>query len=293
MFQTTPYILLHLDPPLGKVGGRALRWKKYSWDCSGMDTDQWEINYLQEGSVIVPQENGPVTYSQGSVRIFSHAGSGLVTSPDPVLHEVYMTFRPEEPPMPISEENVAGWRSVVHYAILPDHVTDPAVCEKVGLLMKNAARDIQSDSCIAPSLRARTCLYEILTILTEYSVRTARRRLASPRPRSRYTQRTCRFIKDHLGEKLTVAEIAEAVGVSYNHLKAVFQKDMNMPLVEYINRERIRRVEYLVTAEDRTLEEAGAAVGIQDPKYLSRLFRRYTGMTVTEYRRVCQGREDL
>lgn len=293
MFSTSPYVLLHLDPPLRRVGGRSFRWENYSWFYPGREIEHWEITYLQEGSVIVPQNGENVTYPQGSLRVFCHKGSGYVTSPDPVLHEIFMTFRPVEPPVPISEEDVANWRSAIHYAILPDHVTDPAVCEKVSLLLKTAVKAIHSEDCIAPSLRARTCLYEILTILTEYSVRTARRRLAAPQSRSRYTKKACAYVREHLGEKLTVSEVAEAAGISYNHLKTVFQKDMNMPLVEYINRQRIRRVEHLITTGEHTLEEAGAAVGIHDPKYLSRLFRRYAGMTVTEFRRISQYKYDL
>ena len=293
MFYTSPYVLLHLNPPPHRVGGRAFRWENYSWDYPGRDIDCWEINNQQEGSILKPQNDSIVTYPQGSLRVFCHSGSGPVTSPDPVLHEVFMTFRLAETPEPISEEAVAGWKSEIHYAILPDHVTDPAVCERVGLLLKTAAKDINSDDCIAPSLRARTYLYEILTILTEYSVTTARQRLSIPHLRSRYTRRACRFIQEHLGEKITVAEIAEAAGISYNHLKTVFQGDMNMSLVEYLNRKRIQQVEFMVAAEHRSLEEAGAAVGIHDPKYLSRLFRRYTGMTVSEYRRVYSKKADL
>jgi len=38
--------------------------------------------------------------------------------------------------------------------------------------------------------------------------------------------------------------------------------------------------------ESMNLADAGAAVGIPDTKYLSRLFHRYTGMTVPEFRHI-------
>ena len=40
-------------------------------------------------------------------------------------------------------------------------------------------------------------------------------------------------------------------------------------------------------------EDAGEAVGIQDPKYLGRLFRRYVGMTISEYRKLCREEQEL
>ena len=54
----------------------------------------------------------------------------------------------------------------------------------------------------------------------------------------------------------------------------------------YINRSKIRLVQHHITAEKMTLHQAGQAVSIPEPKYLSRLFRRYTGISVQEYRRI-------
>lgn len=285
MFPTTPYMLIRLDPAPTRLGGNTKRLENYSYQYTGKDPDLVEINYLLEGSVIVPHEEGPVTYPQGSIRVFTHGATGLVTSPDPVLHEIYLNFRCVQLPEPMEEADVAAWRNTVHHAILPTRVDDPTVCERAALIMRTVSRTIRDEDCIALSLRARTCLYEILTIFTEYCVRTARQKQAARQIQSPYTKKACRYIREHLGDKFAVTEVAQAAGISYNHLKAVFQQDMNMSLVEYANRERIRRVEYLLAAEDLSLEEAGNAVGIHDVKYLSRLFRRYTGMTCSEYRK--------
>ena len=45
--------------------------------------------------------------------------------------------------------------------------------------------------------------------------------------------------------------------------------------------------EQLLLENNLTPEAAGEQVGIHDIKYLSRLFRRYSGMTITEYLRSC------
>ena len=66
-----------------------------------------------------------------------------------------------------------------------------------------------------------------------------------------------------------------------------------MTLMEYVNDQRIMKVREMLAASDISSAKAGEAVGIQDPKYLSRLFRRYTGMTITEYRNLCREGQDL
>ena len=56
-----------------------------------------------------------------------------------------------------------------------------------------------------------------------------------------------------------------------------------MTIVEYINREKLKLVKDQITTMKVTLEEAGAEVGITDVKYLSRLFKKYNGITAMEY----------
>jgi len=59
-----------------------------------------------------------------------------------------------------------------------------------------------------------------------------------------------------------------------------------MPLLEYINRCRIHAAERYIAEGELTLREIGEKVGIRDEKYLSRLFRRYIGVSPAEYRRI-------
>ena len=139
------------------------------------------------------------------------------------------------------------------------------------------------------SLKLRTILYEVLAILTEQAVLQARDLLQNTsRSISPYTEKAREYLDENLSRKVPVTEVADYVGISYDHMNRVFRQDMDMTLLEYANRARIRLVEQYITGDGLTLEEAGDKVGIHDVKYLRRLFRRYTGMTIMEYRRVCQ-----
>ena len=59
---------------------------------------------------------------------------------------------------------------------------------------------------------------------------------------------------------------------------------MGMTLVEYSNCAKVQRVRELITSRNISLTDAGLAVGIDDVKYLSRLFKKYSGVTSAEYR---------
>ena len=280
------YFLISLNPPPLWLQANTQTWENFVTEYSGSDPTRMEINYLQEGSVVAYRKDGSLSCPPKSLWIFLHSGSLKVVSPNPVMQEAYISFRLTDTPKIISTEEAANWRFEAHYALLPEQVTDPVVCEKVATLLKAAAKILNSGGFVASSLRVRAYLYEMLAILTEYAMLTARQNLASAPPESRYTKRAVWYIRDHIAERFSVADVAAAVGISYSHLKAVFLKEMGMSLVEYANRERIRRAEHMISVEGRSQEEASAAVGFQDPKYMGRLFRRYTGMTCLECRRL-------
>ena len=107
---------------------------------------------------------------------------------------------------------------------------------------------------------------------------------ASPGNR-RHCTRAKAYISQNIAKKLTVADVASAVGVSKNYLTNVFSNTEGMPLMEYINRSKLSYMMILIRRYGYTLAQAGKHVGMTDVNYISRLFKRYYGMTVTEYKR--------
>jgi len=57
----------------------------------------------------------------------------------------------------------------------------------------------------------------------------------------------------------------------------------NITLKQYINREKINKVIQMTCIEKMSLKEAGETVGIFDPNYLSRLFKKQTGLSYRQY----------
>ena len=107
---------------------------------------------------------------------------------------------------------------------------------------------------------------------------------ASPGNR-RHCIRAKAFISENIDRRLTVGDIAKAIGVSKNYLTNVFSNTEGVPLMEYINRSKLSYMMLLIRRYGYTLAQAGKHVGFTDVNYISRIFRRYYGMTVTEYKR--------
>ena len=101
----------------------------------------------------------------------------------------------------------------------------------------------------------------------------------------RHCARAKAFISENLNRRLTVSDVAAAVGVSKNYLTNVFSASEGVPLMEYINRSKLSYMLVLIRRYGYTLAQAGKQVGFTDVNYISRIFKRYYGMTVTEYQR--------
>lgn len=101
----------------------------------------------------------------------------------------------------------------------------------------------------------------------------------------RYCDRAKTFISENIDRRLSVSDVANAVGVSKNYLTNVFSGSEGVPLMEYINRRKLSYMLELIRRYGYTLAQAGEHVGFTDANYVSRIFKRYYGMTLTEYRR--------
>jgi len=287
------YYLIRLNPPPEHVKIRQNRKENYRWRhrCSGEGL--CEIGYLHEGTLSEIHQGQEITYPQGSVYTNLFTRDHEKYSISPVMHEFYLQFSLAEPPQLLPEDEVSRWANTgrnIHCAILPEYISNLSACERIGSLLKTGV-NIARMNPLVRSLKIRTIIYECLTILTEQAILQAREHLQrTSRDESPFTRKARKFVEEHLSEKLQVSAIAEHVGISYEHMNRVFRRDMGMTLVDYINRTRIRRVEQYITQNGATMEKAADLVGISDTKYLSRLFRRYVGISATEFRQTYQER---
>lgn len=92
------------------------------------------------------------------------------------------------------------------------------------------------------------------------------------------------WIDDHLGETLAVDVVAKQAGVGRATLARHFRDKLGMTLSQYLLHKRIDRAKSLLGTTNLTISEVGAAVGIADPQYFNKQFRRVSGESPTQYR---------
>lgn len=92
------------------------------------------------------------------------------------------------------------------------------------------------------------------------------------------------YIDQHIEMKLTAEVIADALGISRRSLYTMFMKNMDRPVHDYIKERKIALSEHYLTMNLSVLEAANM-VGIDSQSYFCRLFKKYKGVTPSDYKK--------
>lgn len=97
-------------------------------------------------------------------------------------------------------------------------------------------------------------------------------------------EKAIEYIKLHYSESITLNEVAEYTYVSTYYLSRMFTKELGKNFVDYLNEIRIERAKEFLRQTDYKTYEIAEMVGVRDAHYFSKLFKKYTGMTPSEYK---------
>jgi len=100
-----------------------------------------------------------------------------------------------------------------------------------------------------------------------------------------YVNKAKTYIKSRISQKISINDIAKYLHVSSSYICVVFKKITGETIVEYINKYRLYLIKNYVASQNMTLKEACALVGIKDPAYASRLFKKTENQSIREFKR--------
>lgn len=107
---------------------------------------------------------------------------------------------------------------------------------------------------------------------------------ALPPQTSMLVKRAITYMHQNYTRPLKRWEIAEAVGVSENYLSRVFNQELGLSPWDYLNRFRINQAKELFRGTQGSVKSIAGQVGFKDPKYFSRVFRKLTALSPSEFR---------
>lgn len=86
-------------------------------------------------------------------------------------------------------------------------------------------------------------------------------------------------------EPINIELLANAFFISVSHLQHLFKAQTGITIVDYVNKTRIDNSRTLLRNTDLHISAISEKVGIFDYNYFSRMFKKYVGVTPTQYRK--------
>lgn len=104
-----------------------------------------------------------------------------------------------------------------------------------------------------------------------------------------YLDKAILFMQQRIEEQLSLSELANHIGVSRQHLNYIFRKSSGTTPIYFFLSLKMQRACQMLDATNFSVKEVSNSLGIDDPFYFSRLFKKIIGMSPKAYRNQLRG----
>ena len=143
------------------------------------------------------------------------------------------------------------------------------VSRKYALRIENMTDDAERSQLLRDMVR------EYCTYVQRYSLRNY----------SPLVQRVINHINLNLQTALSLKSLSAMCFISPSYLSNIFKQETGQTLTDYINTQRMKRAELLLGRSEEPIAQVAEKVGILDVNYFTKMFKKTTGVTPTQYRR--------
>lgn len=144
--------------------------------------------------------------------------------------------------------------------------------------------ELEIDEIVSSSYKYSS-IYEGMSVILDQLFHLVQAESRSKEDQSKLALGIERYILNRYTELLSLPSIAEYFGITPATVSSLFKKYKGIPPMEFMIRLRIEKAkELLRIVPPLTIRDVAAAIGYEDPYYMSRLFKSVTGMSPSEFR---------
>lgn len=143
--------------------------------------------------------------------------------------------------------------------------------------------EVEQEEPAVRDLRVQMLLHDFFASLVKLSPVTATGGVI-PQTKESYVHRSLDFLHTHYAEDITVAQLANLVGLDRKYLSALFKNAVGLPPQQYLLKYRMERASELLKRGKLTVGEVARSVGYHDALLFSKMFRKTIGVSPSDYR---------
>lgn len=99
------------------------------------------------------------------------------------------------------------------------------------------------------------------------------------------------YVEENYTQKITLKKVAEIFEINESYLSRMFKSETGKNLIYYVNEMKMRKARELLCNPKIIIKEAATAVGIEDQFYFNKLFKKFYGISPSEYCKRINGKD--
>ncbi|MFC4387908.1 AraC family transcriptional regulator [Gracilibacillus marinus] len=102
---------------------------------------------------------------------------------------------------------------------------------------------------------------------------------------SMYVKKVVEYIHENYDYDIKVEQLSALTHLHANYLHRIFKETMGCTIVEYLTKVRIEKAKLFITQTDIPITDIASFIGMNSSQYFSKVFKKETGSTPTDYRK--------
>lgn len=99
------------------------------------------------------------------------------------------------------------------------------------------------------------------------------------------------YVEENYTQKITLKKVAEIFEINESYLSRMFKSETGKNLIYYVNEMKMRKARELLCNPKIIIKEAATAVGIDDQFYFNKLFKKFYGISPSEFCKRISGKD--
>lgn len=137
---------------------------------------------------------------------------------------------------------------------------------------------------LANELRRESALLQIFSVLMEEYKHTLPKEERYDYPYQIYVDQAVDYIEHNYRSNIKINDLASYIGIDRSYLTNIFKSVMNLSPQEYLMHYRMEQSMSMLKNTDKKIGEIAINVGYGDQLTFSKMFKKHTGVSPSEYR---------
>ncbi len=257
-----------------------------SFVFQGESHDFWEMVYVDKGQVRIRRDQEQITLSQGQIVFHRPNEFHSIQALDSAPNFFVVSFSCQSEAMGYFER----FRTQLDKTLKSYLTSIIREAEKTYIIPKNdpdlKKLERKEDAPLGGEQLIKTYLEQLLIFLLRTVTKKGEIGDFPQRETERdpLVQALLRYLDERVEETVRIEDLCAEFGYSRSYLSRIFQAQTGKTLAAYGMDRKIDCAKQLIRETDLNFAQIAARLSFENPQYFSRVFKRSTGMTPSEFK---------